>query len=370
MTHIKLLETICKYKQVINSAYIEGEITSIPSELIQCGVFRKIGREYKLADTYIQFANTMLKKVDIDVTFGNYIEEQKKLINLKSEYLKTDDFFYISRIKSLAGKLYERLADRDIGINAKVNDIISDNRLSIEAVIKEAEAVDSKIAELIGENINIRVLFNEELMSIDNQELKELLVDIGIDMEILNNNIHAYIQRLSDFILRTKKRKEQNNKLSSISNKIMREQDQDLASLLLSNAQSFYHTIRDNKRNIKFFPKESHIEKRPFIDALNSIIEISKTERKAPAKNDYALEEPIEYKGINIEGLLRDIQKEKPGDIYKFIKKHQELKQFTGHKESQMYAFQVYLTIVLESEKNIDLTNDFNENNVRIAKWI
>jgi hypothetical protein len=370
MTHIELLNIICKNKDKIDKAYIDGEVHDIPLDLIRSGIFRKIGRVYKLAETYNEFANIMLKKADIDIVFGNYIEEQKKLMKLKEEYLKSGELQYLNRIKVLVGKLYERLYDRDIGINAKVNDIISDNKLSIELIIKEAEDVDKRIAELIDENINIRILFNKEIMSIDNQELKELLVDIGIEMEILNNNIHAYMQRLSDFILRTKKRKEQNNKLASIANKIMNQKDEDLTYLLISNAQHYHHTIQYGKKNIKFLPKESHINKDNFIDALNNVFTVEKTSRKAPKKNNYKIDEPIEQKAINIEKLLEDIIKAKPDDIYKFISKHSELTQFNIDKDIQMFSFQAYLTIVLENYNNVDLTELFNENNIRIAKWI
>jgi len=370
MTHIELLEIICKHKNTIDKAYIESEILDIPKELIHCGIFRKIGKEYKLADTYIQFANIMLKRADIDATFGNYIEEQKKLIKLKNEYLKSGEPQYLNRIKTLVGKLYERLSDRDIGINAKVNNIISDNKLSIEAVIKEAEDVDKRIAELIDENINIRTLLNEELMSIDNRELKDLLVDIGIEMEILNNNIHAYIQRLSDFILRTKKRKEQNNKLASIANKIMIQKDEDLTYLLISNAENHHHTIRDAKRSIKFIPKESHIDKDNFIEAINNVLTLEKASRKAPIENNYEIGKPIEQKAININKLLKDIKKVKPDDIFTYISSHSELTQFNTDKDIKMFSFQAYITIILENSNNVELTELFNENNIRIAKWI
>lgn len=370
MTHIELLEIICKHKNTIDRAYIENEIFDIPIDLIHCGIFRKVGKEYKLADAYIQFANIMLRRADIDVTFGNYIEEQKKLMELKIEYLKSNEPQYINRIKVLVGKLYERLSDRDIGISAKVNDIISDNKLSIEVIIKEAEDVDKRIAELISENINIRILLNEELMSIENKELKELLVDIGIEMEILNNNIHAYIQRLSNFILRTKKRKEQNNKLVSIANKIMIQKDEDLTSLLISNAYYCHHTIREGKKNIKFLPKEAHINKDNFVEALNGVLFIEKTSRKAPKENNYRIDEPIKQKAINIEKLLEDIINAKPNDIYKFISSHNELTQFNTDEDIKMFSFQAYLTIILENYNNVDLTELFNENNIRIAKWI
>lgn len=370
MTHIKLLEIISKYKETINRAYLEDEIFDLPSELIHCGIFRKIGKEYKLADTYIQFANTMLKRVDIDVTFGDYAEEQKKLIELKAQYTENQDLTYLSRIKSLVGKLYERLSDRDISINAKVSDIISDNKQSIESVIKEAEDVDKRIAELIKENIKIRILLNEELMSINNHELKELLVDIGIEMEILNGNIHTYFQRLSDFILRTKKRKEQNSRLASISNKIINEKTEELVSLLVSNAKYFHHTIRDEKRYIKFLPKESHINKDNFIEVLNNLMVIEKHDKKAPKSNDYKAEEPIEQNSINIEKILEDIKESKPEDIYNFISEHNELVQFGTKSSIQMFSFQIYLTVVLENSNNINITEQFNEDNIRVAKWI
>lgn len=370
MTHINLLEAICKYKDTIDKAYIEGEVFDIPAELIQCGIFRKIGKEYKLADSYIQFANTMLKRADIDITFGNYIEEQKKLKELKDKYQESKNPEYLERIKRLSGKLYERLSDRDIGINARVNDIISDSKLDIETIIKDAEDIDNRIAELIEENVNIRVLFSEHLMSIDDGELKNLLVDIGLDTEGLNKNIHAYIQRLDDFILRTKKRKEQNDKLASIANKIMNEKDEDLVSILLSSASTLHHTIRDGKKSIKFIPKEFHINNGNFIDTLNDLLTIEKVSKKAPKENCYKKEKPIKQKSINIEKLLEDICISKPADIYLYISKHKEIAQFDTSEDIEMFSFQVYLTIVLENGKNIKLSNKFNKKNIRIARWM
>lgn len=368
MTHIELLEIICKYKDKIDKAYIEGEIFDIPADLIHCGIFKKVGKEYKLADIYIQFANIMLKKADIDIIFGDYTQEQKKLIRLKEDYLKSGDFGYLDRIKTLVGKLYERLHSRDIMINAKVNDIIFDNEQSIENIIKEAEDVDKRIAELIDENANIRNLF-DDIMSINDQNLKELLVDIGVEVEILNNNIHMNFQRLNEFILRSTKQKIQNDKLALIANKIMNQKDEDLASLLFSNAQYFHHTIQNDKK-IKFLPNERHIENDNFIDFLNGNFNIEKINKNAPKENNYKIDEPIKQKAINIEKLLKDIIKAKPDDIYKFISKHSELTQFNIDNENQMFSFQVYLTIVLENYDNINITEFFNENNIRIAKWI
>ena len=122
------------------------------------------------------------------------------------------------------------------------------------SLIKDALEIDARITELIAAHSDNLKIFSSQLRGLDD-ELDKILVDIGLDLIPLTENIHLYNDKLSDFILRTEKRKRENKQLMSIANKVIKEQDYELKSLLLSNHQIYHHTIKEQKTgNIKFYP--------------------------------------------------------------------------------------------------------------------
>ena len=371
MKHLELIELIYKHRELIDRAFRGESTQSLPSELIDdAAIFQKVAKQYELSDTYVQFANAILKRVDANYTFGDYNEEIKLLMKQKSDYAETNDKNILFRIKDLVRTLYKKIEQRDILINARINDIVNDNDLSIELIIKDAIDVDNRVTELIeAHSQNLKIL-GKELRGID-EELDEILVDIGLDMLPLSDNIHVYNKRLSDFILRTEKRKEQNKKLSSLSNKIIKEQDHELRSLLLSNTQVYNHTLKERKTaNVKHLPSPTELTKSSFIEALSNVLKINKVQRKTNAAKPYAPSQNVELKAMRLEIVQRDILKDKPEDIYKYILQHQEIEKFKEDNLDKTYAFKTYLTIVQNNRENIILEKDFNNSNIRIAKWI
>lgn len=122
------------------------------------------------------------------------IRKIKKKLTLD---LKSTDELYKYNFSSLIAIFY---------IN---KDIVNDNDLSIELIIKDALEIDMRITELIkAHNDNLKI-FGSELRGIDD-ELDDLLVNICLDLLHLGDNIHLYNNKLSDFILRTEKRKREN----------------------------------------------------------------------------------------------------------------------------------------------------------------
>ena len=269
MRHIELIELIYKHRHLIDEAYKGEQVESLPSELIDdASIFQKVAKQYELSDSYVQFANAMLKRVDANYTFGDYNEEIKLLMKQKSDYLESKEKAILIRIKELVRTLYKKIEHRDILINARINDIVNDNELSIELIIKDAKDVDERITELIQAHIENLKILGKELRGLD-VELDDMLIDIGLDMLPFTDNIHAYNKRLSDFILRTEKRKQQNINLSSLCNKILKEQDNELKSLLLSNYQLYHHTLKERKTgNVKSLPNSIELKKSSFMDML------------------------------------------------------------------------------------------------------
>ena len=282
MRHMELIELIYKHRDLINKAFSGEPIQEIPRELINdVAIFQKVAKQYELSDSYVQFANTMLKRVDANYTFGDYNEEIKLLMKQKNDYLESNEKIILARMEKLVRTLYKKIQQRDILISARINDIVNDNELSIELIVKDAKEIDERITELVvAHTENLKVL-GKELRGLDDK-FDEVLVDIGLDMLPFTENIHTYNKRLSDFILRTKKRKIQNKKLFALSNKIIKESDHQLKSLLLSNPKLYYHTLKEKKKSIiKYMPDTIELKKATFLDTLLKALKLKKTQKKA-----------------------------------------------------------------------------------------
>lgn len=371
MKHIELIEILYKHRYLIDEAFRGESIRDLPSELVEeAAIFQKVAKQYELSDSYVQFANAMLKRVSANYTFGDYDEEIKLLIRQKGDYLETRDKNLLIRIKALVRTLYKKIEQRDILINARINDIVNDNDLSIELIIKDAKEVDDRIAELINAHSEILKIFGKELRDLD-EELDNMLIDIGMDLLPLTENIHAYNKRLSDFILRTEKRKEQNKKLLSLSNRIIKEADYELKSLLLSNSQIYHHTLKERESgSIKFLPSLFDLKTPSFLTSLSKLLKIEKTHRLAHVEKPYKISQPIEIKAVRLEIIQRDISINKPEDIYEYIQHHDEIKKFNEKDLCKSHAFKTYLTIVQNNRAHITLKTHYNSSNIRIAKWI
>jgi hypothetical protein len=56
--------------------------------------------------------------------------------------------------------------------------------------------------------------------------------------------------------------------------------------------------------------------------------------------------------------------------LYAYILGHPELHKFKEDDLDKSFAFKTYLTIVQNNRENILFESDFNNSNIRIAKWI
>lgn len=370
MKHSDLISLLYKHRNLIDKAYNGETIDDLPSELVkEVPIFQKVAKKYELSDSYIQFANTMLKRVDANYRFGDYNEEIKLLIELKEIYQDTKDKAVLNRMKDLARTLYKKIEQRDILINARINDIVNDNNLSIELIIKDALDIDARISELIDAHSNNLKILGTQLRGLDN-ELDDILVDIGLDLIPLTENIHLYNDKLSDFILRTEKRKRENKQLMAIANKIIREQDHELKSLLLSNHQIYFHSLKEKKSgNIKYYLTQFELKKASFLELLTKSLEIERIDKKAQVSKPYIQSDNVVLKAVNIEKIENDIFKDKPENIYEYILSHSEIQKFQPEQQERVFAFKTYLTIIQNYRDNIILESNYS-NNIKVAKWI
>ena len=156
----------------------------------------------------------------------------------------------------------------------------------------------------------------------------------------------------------------------AIANKIIREQDFELKSLLLSNHQIYHHTLKEQKTgNIKYFPSSFELKKESFLELLSKALEIQRVDKNAKVSKPYIKSQEILFKAVNIKNIENDILKDKPNNIYEYILSHNEIQKFKAENQEKIFAFKTYLTIIQNYRENITLES-FYENNIKVAKWI
>ena len=131
MTHIELISLMNRHKKVIDQAY-KGEIPSeIDTALFEAEIFNKIGDRVVLNEAYIQFINTMLKRVEYGVIFGKYAEELQQLVTYKKRFLETSDKTYLNRIRKGIEDVFLKFKRRDSDISVLISRIVHENTLSL-----------------------------------------------------------------------------------------------------------------------------------------------------------------------------------------------------------------------------------------------
>ncbi|WP_457565124.1 hypothetical protein, partial [Caminibacter sp.] len=82
MRHIELLNLLCRYRKIIDEAYKHKKIISAPKELVQIGLFSKIGNFYYINEIYLNFVDTLLARADFSYVAEDFEKEIKKLKSL------------------------------------------------------------------------------------------------------------------------------------------------------------------------------------------------------------------------------------------------------------------------------------------------
>jgi hypothetical protein len=372
LRHLELIEIIYRNRDIIDQAFKGDIIEFPPKELVDdVAIFQKVAKRYELNDSYIDFANTMLKKISANYTFGDYNEEIKLLVRLKEDYLQSSNPGILIRMKDLVKTLYKKVEIRDIAINAKVNDIIMDRDSDLEIVLKEAEDVTKRIDDLMDANETNQKVLGVELQELD-KDFDQLLTDISIDLYSLSENIYGYHQRLSEFILQTEKTKRRNKKVASLGYKILKEDDRELEMLLITRPEKYYHTIDSSKKGfIRHILAKEETSKKEFINNVNSQLNIEQHKKKAPRDDKpYTQEEAGELKGINIKIIQKDIANNKPNDIFIFILNHSEIDKFKSDNLEIIMAFKTFMTIVQEGREKIIISDKYNIHKIKEVRWV
>lgn len=370
MTHLELITLLNKYKKVIDRAYYGETPSHIDSILFEAEIFNKIGNRIVLNEAYINFVNTMIKRVEYGVIFGNYTQELQQLVSYKKRYIKTKNKTYLNRMYKAIENIYLKFKRRDSDINILIAKIVHENKLSLEVILNDAENILSQMKELSAASTQTYEIFSKEIAGVD-KEIDTLIIDVKIYIQRYSENLHKYIYRLNSFILRTKRRKEQNNKIAALAQKIISNESFELDALLRSDHEKLHHTFGNKKRHkIKTLPASQDLEHRNFgVLARQLFLLQPRKAIKAPMVS-YKPLKITERTVLNHKILLRDIQEKKPDDLFMFILNHDEVKKFKDKIQRKSEAFKVFLLTVLEQEKHVNIQDKFNVYHIRRVTWI
>jgi len=347
MKHIELLNLICKHRKVIDEAYKQKRILSAPKELVEIGLFNKIGEFYYINEVYVNFVDTLLSRADFSYIAEDFEKELQKLIDYKKDYEIKKTSLLNELISSLITKIYQGMKNRDKKLLALIENLEKDEESNLDFLIKEAKKILKDIEEIIEKNEKIYIAFEGFL---EFSEFESLIKDILVDITNLNQNIDLYLKRLREFISQTEKKRKFNQKLFKIANMILNE-DIKIDEFLASKSFVF-------KQKIIILPDSNYINYEKAIKVIGKFTK-EKQIKKSVVKRD--IKEVIEL--IDIKKLLEFIKGSE--DIFKSIIDYLP----RIDKELINESVRVFVYILNHYDKHLEYDKKYNEYNVRIVRW-
>ncbi len=369
MTHIELIEFIYTHRQTLDDIYKKRK-NSVSPELEKSRLITKVGEEIELSEHYQNFIDTTLNRINYAVIFNSYTEELQSLQKQKNRYLKEAKPFYLEEILSLLKTIFLKLNKRDQEIKTLLIKIENETSLELDLLIEKAMDILEKIQEINQANHQIQEVFYQEIYPL-HPKTKNFIDNISFSMLKFIENISTNLENLEYFIARTKKLRLQNRKLHNLALEILEERDQELEELLKLNPKENYLTLyRSQKNSVKTFPDGSQSAK--IIRKLRRhLLELHV--KKEPKVFNVTPQKEENINLVNINSIEKELQKNGSEDIFNFIYEHKELQKFmkSAKRESSLKeeSFKIYLQFVIPPNPKINITDHYNEHNIRIAQW-
>jgi hypothetical protein len=369
MTHIELIEFIYTHRQTLDDVY-KSKKNSITKELENSRLITRVGEELELSEHYQTFIDTTLNRINYAVIFNTYAGELQELQKQKVRYIEEQKPFYLEEILSLLKTIFLKLNKRDQEIRTLLIKIENETSLDLDLLIEKAMDILEKIKEINQANHKVQEVFYKELYDL-HPKTKTFIDDVSFSMLTFIENISTSLDNLEYFIARTKKLRRQNRKLHQLATEILEEKDQELESLLSLNPKENYLTLyRSQKSSIKSFPDGSESAK--VIRKLRRHLSEVKVE-KEPKQFSISPQKEEKINLVNINAIEEELKKRGSNDIFNFIYEHKEVKKFMENSTKELSlkeeSFKIYLQFIIPQNSNITLTNQYNDNAIRIAQW-
>ncbi len=370
MTHIELIEFIYKNRQEIDSLY-KKKIDRVSKVLDSSRLITKVGESVELNSAYKNFVDITLKRIDYGIIFHTYSSELQDLLKYKIRFIEEKKPHYIDDILTLIKNIFFKLQRRDEEIRLLLVKLENENSLDLDILLEKSMDILEKITEVNRANNEIREIFYSDIYSLDNSV--GLFID-EINPQMINfiSNISNALDRLNQFIARTRKLRVQNKILFQLANNILQERDEKLEEFLTLEPKLYYMTIkRSNRNKIQALPDSSELSK--IIRKLRLIL--NDFSIKAPNKK-IIIDPPQEQKLslVNLQKIEDEFLSNGSEDIFNSIYNHDELSNLIAENEDKESikdeSFKIFLQFIIPNSKNIQLTNRYNKYNIRVAKWV
>ncbi len=373
MTHKDLINLIYKNKNEIDEVFKHDRdrefFSGVNEKLFELGIFKKFGKKVILNKNYKTFVESAINRVNIFQTFDSYDKDLSALKKLKSDYETTKKNFYKDEILYLIEEIFDKIDTQDRVISRLVDNLVGELEFDIDILINRCEDVLKELKGLICGVGEIIKTLNQGFIGID-EEIDTHSKNLLYNIEGYILNIDNYCVRVLDIIKMNKLKKAQNKKLKKLAKLIFEDNDEVLINYLKINHKKLAFSTPKiitlpNTQNEK---NQSKITKRikEILDLKPKIIEYKKVEIK---KLKY---ENLIY--IDLEKIIKDLNKLGTNDLFEFIKEHQEMQNFVKHQnlseiETFDETFKNFLTIIIPRNKNLEITNNYNRDNIRVIKW-
>ena len=370
MTHIELIEFLYKHRHKLDDIYKDRAV-AIDERLEDSKLITRIGEKIELSESYRNFVDVTLNRIDYATTFHTYNSELKELVKYKNRYLEEKKEHYLEEILSLLKTIFLKLDKRDQEIRTLLVKIENETSLDLDLLIEKAMDILEKIEEVNRANNEVRELFYSDFYLL-HSDTKRFIEGISTAMLVFVENISIALDRLKQFIARTRKLRLQNRQLHQLATEILEEKDQKLEEVLSLNSKERYLTIyRSQKNSIKSFPDGS--ESSRIIRKLRKELSMVQV-KKEPSNFTLSTQKEEKLNLVNIKTIEDELKVKGCEDIFEFIYQHQELGRFMQENNQNISlkeeSFKIYLQFIIPFNQHIQLTKNYNSHKIRIAKWI
>ena len=367
MTHIELIEFIYKHRKVLDDVY-KGKVNSVSEMLERSRLIMRVGDSIELSSNYRNFVDITLSRIDYGIIFHTYSGQLQDLLKYKQRYLVEEKSHYLDDIMELIRNIFIKLQQRDEEIRLLLIKIENENSLDLDILLEKSMDILDKITEVNRANNEIRQMYYDQIYGLD-IEIDHFIDEINPQMIRFISNISTGLDRLNQFIARTRRLRLQNKMLFQLSINILEEKDEKVDEFLSLEPNSHYLTIHRSQRNrVETFPDGS--ETLGVVRKLRKIIndiEIKKENRKVTLQP--IVEENLSL--VNLSQIEQDLTSDGTDDIFMFIYQHNQLKPFTiEENQRKEESFKIFLQLIIPENRYIQLTNSYNKQEILIAKWV
>ena len=200
MTHIQLIEFIYTHRHTLDDIY-KSKKSTVTQTLENSRLITKIGDNIELSESYRNFIDITLNRIDYAVIFNTYNAELQELLKQKNRYIEEKNPYYLEEILALLKAIFLKLSKRDQEIRTLLIKIENETSLDLDLLIEKSMDILEKIEEVNRANNEVREIFYNDIYNLD-PSTKHFIDETSSSLLLFVENISEGLHRLKQFIAR------------------------------------------------------------------------------------------------------------------------------------------------------------------------